>query len=95
MEDYEKSLIIFTINKFNELGKDKYINIFYNFMCPKAREIHLNKYKAVGYDIPEFLTNKEDFNNVNININFKIYIIFFIILIIIIIIICYKLKINS
>ncbi len=92
MDDYEKNLIIFTINKFNELGKDKYINIFNNFMCSKAREVHLNKYKSVGYAIPDFLQTKEHFNNVNIN--FKVYIIFLIIFVIIIFIIYYKLKIN-
>ena len=75
--------IIFNINNYKALGKDKYIK-YYNLMCHKAKEIHLNKYKLIGYDIPEYLKNNtlEHFKASN---NYY-YIILLIILILILII---------
>jgi hypothetical protein len=77
--------IIFNINNYKALGKDKYIE-YYKLMCPKAREIHLNKYKLIGYDIPEYLKN-ETIEHFTSGTNNNIYIILLIILIIIILII--------
>jgi len=85
MDENQLKIIIFNINNYKSLGKDKYIE-YYNLMCPKAREIHLNKYKLIGYDIPEYLKNKtlEHFTS---NTNNNIYIILLIILITIILVI--------
>lgn len=97
MDDNQKKTIIFTLNRFKELGKEKHIRIYNHYMCPKAREQHLNKYKLVGYKVPEYL-NINNFENIDYKNtkNIKYYIILFIILvIIIIIIICDRLNIFS
>jgi hypothetical protein len=92
-ENNKVKMIIFNLNNYKSLGITKYIK-FYNLMCPKAREIHLNKYKLVGYDIPKYLNNKKIENFKGISSNY-IYIILLFIIIIIIIIICDRLNIFS